>query len=121
MAIVDMDATDESAVCRFGRDRIEPRLGEGYNDGMTPKLTDEQRAALAANPGQPLRVEDGETHKVYVVVSEESLPTLWEDYIRREVAQGLAAADRGEVEDWDVDSIKSEGRQILEGQRPRNS
>jgi len=106
---------------RFERDRIEPELGEDYNVSMTPKLTDEQRAALAANPGRPLRVEDGETHKVYVVLSEESLPTLWEDYIRREVARGLAAADRGDVEDWDVDSIKSEGRQILEGRRPRSS
>ncbi len=80
---------------------------------MTPKLTHEQRAALAANPGRPLRVEDETTNKVYVVVSEESLPTLWDDYIRRELARGLAAAERGDVEDWDVDSIKSEGRQPI--------
>ena len=106
---------------RFERDRIEPELGEDYNGSMTPKLTDEQRVALAANPGKPLRVEDGQTHKIYLVLSEESLPTLWEDYIRREVARGLAAADRGDVEDWDVDSIKSEGRQILQGRRPRSS
>jgi hypothetical protein len=88
---------------------------------MTPKLTDEQRAALAANPGRPLRVEDEATNKVYVVVSEESLPTLWDDYIRREVARGLAAAERGDVEDWDVDSIKSEGRRLMEGHRPQDS
>ena len=88
---------------------------------MIPKLTDEQRVALEANPGKPLRVEDGQTHKIYLVLSEESLPTLWEDYIRREVAKGLAAADRGDVEEWDIESIKSEGRQILEGRRPRNS
>jgi len=25
----------------------------------------------------------------------------------------LSAADRGEVEDWDIQSIKSEGRRIL--------
>jgi hypothetical protein len=88
---------------------------------MTPKLTDEQRAALAANPGQPLRVEDATTHKVYLVVSEDSLPTLWDDYIRREVARGLAAAERGDVEAWEVDSIKSEGRRILEGRRVQDS
>ncbi|MFH1264689.1 MAG: hypothetical protein ABIK89_03135 [Planctomycetota bacterium] len=80
---------------------------------MTPKLTDEQRLALEANPGTPLRVEDPQTHKRYLILSEECLPTLWEDYIRREVEKGLAAADRGEVEDWDVQSIKSEGRRIL--------
>jgi len=84
---------------------------------MTPKLTDEQRLALQASPDKPLRVEDEQTHKVYLVVSEETLPTLWEDYIRREVRKGLDAIDRGEVEDWDIESIKAEGRQILE-QRP---
>jgi hypothetical protein len=81
---------------------------------MTPKLTDEQRLALEANPGTPVHVEDPRTHKIYVVLGEESLPTLWEDYIRREVEKGLAAADRGEVEEWEVESIKSEARRILD-------
>jgi len=81
---------------------------------MTPKLTEEQRQALQANPEKPLRVEDEQTHKVYLVVGEEALPTLWQDYIDREVKKGLDAVDRGEVEDWDIESIKSEGRQILE-------
>jgi hypothetical protein len=80
---------------------------------MTAKLTEEQRLALEANRGRPLRLEDPQTNRVYLVLSEDSLPTLWEDYIRREVEKGLAAADRGEVEDWDIQSIKSEGRRIL--------
>jgi len=87
---------------------------------MTAKLTEEQRLALEANPGEPLRVEDAETHKVYLLVSEESLPTLWEDYIQREVKKGLEAIDRGEVEEWEVQSIKSEGRRILEQRRSRD-
>ncbi len=81
---------------------------------MTPKLTEEQRQALQANPEKPLRVEDEQTRKVYLVVAEEALPTLWQDYIDREVRKGLDAIDRGEVEDWDIGSIKAEGRQILE-------
>ena len=81
---------------------------------MTPKLTEEQRQALEANPEKPLRVEDEQTHKVYLVVGEEALPTLWQDYIRREVKKGLDAIDRGDVEDWDIESIKAEGRRILE-------
>ncbi len=81
---------------------------------MTPKLTDELRLALEANPGKPIRVEDEQTQKVYLVMSEEALPTLWEDYIRREVKRGLDAIERGEVEDWEIESIKAEGRQILE-------
>ena len=40
-------------------------------------------------------------------MSEETLPTLWEDYIRREVNRGLEAIGRGEVEDWDIESIKT--------------
>ena len=88
---------------------------------MTPKLTDEQRQALEANPAVPLRVEDEQTHKVYLVVGEEALPALWADYIHREVAKGLVAIDRGEVEDWEIESIKSEGRQVLEERHSRMS
>ena len=88
---------------------------------MTPKLTDEQRQALEANPAVPLRVEDEQTHKVYLVVGEEALPTLWEGHIHREVAKGLAAIDRGEIEDWEIESIKSEGRQVLEKGHSRMS
>ncbi len=75
-------------------------------------MTEQQRQALQANPERPLRVEDDETHRVYLVVAEEALPTLWQDYIDREVKKGLEAADRGEIEDWEVESIKSEARQI---------
>jgi hypothetical protein len=78
------------------------------------KLTEQQRRALQANPEKPLRVEDDETHKVYLVVAEEAMPTLWQDYIDREVKKGLEAFDLGEVEDWDIESVKSEARQILE-------
>lgn len=81
---------------------------------MIAKLTQEQRRALQADPKKPLRMEDEETHKVYLVVAEEALPTFWQDYIDREVRKGLEAVDRGEVEDWDIESIKSEGREILE-------
>ncbi|HUT09147.1 MAG TPA: hypothetical protein VMY42_01500 [Thermoguttaceae bacterium] len=81
---------------------------------MTPHLTTEQREAIRANPHEPLRVEDAQTHKVYLLVAEEALPTLWDDYIRREVRKGLDAIDRGEFEDWEIESIKAEGRQILE-------
>jgi predicted transcriptional regulator len=80
---------------------------------MIAKLTEEQRQALQADPKKPLRVEDEQTRKVYLVVAEEALPTLWQDYIEREVRKGLEAAERGEVEDWDVESIKFEARQVL--------
>ncbi|MGO8745042.1 MAG: hypothetical protein ACLQNE_03540 [Thermoguttaceae bacterium] len=80
---------------------------------MIAKLTEEQRQALLANPERPLRVEDEQTRRIYLVVAEDALPTLWQDYIDREVRKGLDAIDRGEVEEWDVESIKSEARRII--------
>ena len=53
-----------------------------YAGGMTPKITDEQREALRRSPNKPLRVPDDETNKVYVIIDEQALPTLWEDCIR---------------------------------------
>ena len=49
-----------------GRRRIEPRFtavaapsfGRGYNASMTPKLSDEQRAAIKQHPGTPVFVVD---------------------------------------------------------------
>lgn len=88
---------------------------------MVPRVSEEQRQALQANPGKPLRVEDDQTSRVYLLLSEESMPTFWADYLRREVIKGLDAIDRGEVEDWDVQSIKAEGRRTLDRRPPSAS
>ncbi|MEX2118921.1 MAG: hypothetical protein WD847_04860 [Pirellulales bacterium] len=40
----------------------------GYNSDMAPKLSDEQRQALARRPDAPLEVEDPETHGKYALV-----------------------------------------------------
>ena len=77
---------------------------------MMPKLSKEQRDALNQQPGKPLQVEDEETHKKYVLIDQQALPTLWEDYIRREVQQGLDAIDRGEVEPWDIEATVAEAK-----------
>ncbi len=69
---------------------------------MTPKLTDELRLALEGDPGRPIRVEDEQTQKVYLVMSEEALPTLWEDYIRREVKKGLDDVKAGRTRRYEV-------------------
>ncbi len=44
-----------------------------YNSGMTPKLTniDDVRKALVESHGQPVEVEDDQTHTVYVMVTRE--------------------------------------------------
>lgn len=35
---------------------------------MTPKLSEEQKQALAARAGRPIEVEDPETHQVFVLM-----------------------------------------------------
>lgn len=74
---------------------------------MNPTITEEQRQALQQNPGQPARVRDEQTDRVYLLFGADSMSALWEEYIRREVERGLAAIDRGEVEDGEVESVKS--------------
>ncbi len=78
-----------------------------YTDGMSPKLTPEILEALRQQPERPLRVYDEQGDKVYLVVAEESLPTLWEDYLRAEISN----IERGEVADWNVDATIAEAEQ----------
>ena len=77
---------------------------------MTPKLNRELREALQRDPTKPLRVKDDESERVYVIFDEQSLPTLWDDYIRHEVQRGLDQLDRGESEEWDVEMFLAEAK-----------
>jgi hypothetical protein len=42
------------------------------------------------------------------------VPELEDEFIRVRLEEGFAAIERGEEEEWDSESIKAEGRQILE-------
>lgn len=85
---------------------------------MTPKITEEMRRALEESPGQPVTVEDDRIQKVYVLIGQDSLPSLWEGYVRREVERGLAAVDHGDVVAWDAEKIKAEGRRAVSEHPP---
>lgn len=77
---------------------------------MAPKLTntDEIRDALKRDPTKPVRVQDDQTNKFYVIFDEQALPTLWHDYLRREVQRGLDQLDRGESQPLDVEATIAE-------------
>lgn len=77
---------------------------------MTPKLTADQRSALAQSAGQPVKVEDDQTHEVFFLVGQQALPGLWEQYIRREVQRGLDEIDRGQTVPWDMPAILEQAR-----------
>jgi hypothetical protein len=80
---------------------------------MIFKLPDDMRQMLERNPGQPVTFEDEQTHKLYVLLAQDDVSSLWDNYLRREVARGLDAVDRGEVVEWDPERIKAAGREIL--------
>jgi hypothetical protein len=77
---------------------------------MAPKLTDEQRQALEARPGMPVEIEDDRTQRVYILVARDDVQSLFDEQLRRELQVGFEQADRGEVEDWDLDEMLGEAR-----------
>ena len=66
---------------------------------MTPKITDEQRQAILAGDGQPVDVEDEQTHTRYVLVDQETHERAIAALRRQEdiaaIQQGLDAAAEG--------------------------
>ncbi len=85
---------------------------------MAPKITDEQRKAIETHRGEPVRLEDDETNRVYLLVEESQAPQLYEHWLRQQLQQGFDAADRGAVVDWDPERIKAEGRRRLSELNP---
>ena len=77
---------------------------------MAPKLTDEQRQALEARPGQPVEIEDDRTQRVYILVARDDVQPLFDEQLRRDLQVGFEQADRGDVEDWDLDEMLGEAR-----------
>jgi hypothetical protein len=86
---------------------------------MRFQLTPEQRQALVESPAPAFEFEDQETHKIYLVLEQGPLPTLDESYIRQRLEEGFAAIERRDEEEWDAESIKTEGRKILQQRRPQ--
>ena len=72
-------------------------------------VTPEQVAAIAAGNGFA-HAEDPSTHRVYLLVEQGQAPTLSDEYFRQKIAEGLAEADRGECQPWDVDALKADLR-----------
>lgn len=83
------------------------------------ELTPAQRDALIAQPDTPVYIADRQTKKIYMLVEKGRFPELEEDYIRAKLEEGFAAIERGEIEDWDSESIKAAGRELLKRQQQR--
>ena len=72
-------------------------------------VTPEQVAAVEAGNGFA-HAEDPTTHRLYLLVEQGQAPTLSDDYFRQKIAEGLAEAERGECQPWDVEVMKAELR-----------
>ncbi len=72
-------------------------------------VTPEQVAAVEAGNGFAL-AEDPTTRRIYLLVEQGQAPTLSDDYFRQKIADGLAEAERGECQPWDVEVMKAELR-----------
>jgi len=70
-------------------------------------VTPEQVAAVAAGNGFA-HAEDPNTHRIYLLVEQGQAPTLADDYFRQKISEGLAEADRGECQPWDVEAMKAD-------------
>lgn len=80
---------------------------------MILKLPPEMRTALQEHAGQPVKIEDEQSRKVYLLVEEDAAHQLMEQWLCRELQRGFDQADRGQVVEWNPDRIKSEGRRQL--------
>jgi hypothetical protein len=64
-----------------------------YNSVMTPKLTEEQRQAIRQHPGEPVPIEDEESHERFYLVSEELLSNR---HVNRDALRQAILARRDE-------------------------
>jgi len=77
---------------------------------MMIKLTHEQREALQHQPaGEPLSVIDEEKQRVYTLLDPQAAREFAIFTLRRELQPAVDAADRGELEPWNVVEIIAEG------------
>lgn len=83
---------------------------------MTPKLSQELREALHRHPGQPVEVEDEQTHRVYVIVAREEFRQMIDEELRRQLQIGIDQADAGDVAAWDAEEFRGRMRRGHEPQ-----
>jgi len=77
---------------------------------MNPKLSIDVENFVSTTPVGAKQVE-GTTGASYWVLTSEAMQ------VRQQVLEGLAAADRGDVEAWDAESVKRAGRERVNHRR----
>jgi hypothetical protein len=81
-------------------------------DSQPFPLPPEMSQAIAANGGVPPLFEDPATLQVYRLVEEPVEVTLDEEYIRQELAKGIADFDAGRFAPWDIEATIAEAHRL---------
>ncbi|HCO24783.1 MAG: hypothetical protein CME31_12345 [Gimesia sp.] len=77
---------------------------------MAPEITEEMQQALNQQPDRPLKIEDDQSQKTYLLIPQVNFRQWVDAELRRELQIGFDEADAGEVAEWDVESILSTAR-----------
>jgi hypothetical protein len=77
-------------------------------DSQPIPLPPEISRLIAANGGVPPLVEDPVTEQVYRLVEADEEDALDEEYIRQEVAKGIADFEAGRYNVWDIEATLAE-------------
>jgi hypothetical protein len=72
---------------------------------MIAKLTDEMRAAVAAQPGRPVEIEDEATQRVYLLIDRNDAKQILDRWILDELDLAEADIAAGRVSDWNRDAM----------------
>jgi hypothetical protein len=82
-------------------------------------LPAELRPLLPTHDGEPLRLLDGQTQRVYLLVEQQEASDVDNEYLRQALAPALAEEARGEVGPLDFAAIREEGRRVLAAREAR--
>jgi len=85
---------------------------------FTP-LPPELRQVLITHGGEPLHLVDDQTQKVYLLIEEEALSPIDDDYLRKLIQEANEEVERGDIADWDIEEVKAEGRRLLAERRAK--
>jgi hypothetical protein len=86
-----------------------------YNSTMSSPLalTPEMQQALSVSGGLPVELKDPATQKVYLLVEQPEPSSQYDEFVSRQLDEGLADLAAGNLVAWDAERIKREGRERL--------
>ncbi|WP_428306344.1 hypothetical protein [Lacipirellula sp.] len=76
-------------------------------------LTAEMQQALSVSGGLPVELKDPATQKVYLLVEQPEPSSQYDEFVRRQLDEGLTDLAAGNLVAWDAERIKREGRERL--------